>query len=319
MIKESKVLVLGSLAFDYLMHHHDFFENIISFGENKNICGSFVVDHVKVRRGGTGGNISFNMGKLNTKNILISAAGKDFLEYGELLQKMGTDLRVDIYESEHTAACYILSDKDHDQIIIFSAGALQNLHKINISEKIYQDEEIKIAINAPNPVNSMKNFAFQLNELEIPMIFDPGQQINEFSRNDLLKIIKISKYLILNESELEILKRKIELSLEQILEIIDNLIVTLGGKGSKICKIGEEIIIPVAKPKEVIETTGAGDAYRAGLLTGIYHDLSIEDSCKLGSVISSFKVESAEPQNENYTLEDAKIRYEENFGEFPLI
>ena len=318
MVKQSKVLILGSLVFDNLMHYPDFFEKIIGVGERKNIEGLFVVDKFETCRGGTAGNISYNLGKLNTKNILISVAGRDFLEYGKLLEKMGTDLRVDIYENEHTAAAFILYDKNHDKINIFCAGVLQYAHKIKISEKIYQNEEIKIAINAPNPIDSMKNFTFQLEKLKIPMIFDPGQQINEFKKDDLLKILKKSKYLILNESELEILKKKTKLSLEQINELIDDIIVTFGVKGSKICKINEKIHIPSIQAKKVIDTTGAGDAYRAGLLTGIYHDLCIEDSCKLGAIIGSFAVESPEPQNENYNFEDVKFRYEKDFGKFPL-
>ena len=318
MSKNSKVLILGSLVFDNLMHYPDFFEKNIVIGERNNIDGSFVVDKFEICRGGTAGNISYNLGKLNIKNILISVAGKDFLEYGKLLEKMGTDLRVDIYEKENTAACFIIYDKDHDKINIFCAGALQNAYKIKISEKIYPNEDIKIAINAPNPINSMKNFAVQLEDLKIPMIFDPGQQINEFSKGDLLKILKKSKYLILNESELEILKKKTKLAEDQINQLVNNIIITLGAKGSKICRIDDKIHISAAKPKIVLDTTGAGDAYRAGLLTGIYYNISLEDSCKLGSIVSSFSVESSVPQNQEFDFDDIKIRYEENFGKFPI-
>jgi adenosine kinase len=318
MSKNSKVLILGSLVFDNLMHYPDFFENIIAVDERKNIEGLFVIDKFETCRGGTAGNISYNLGKLNTKNILISTAGRDFFEYGKLLEKMGTDLRVDIYENEHTAAAFILYDKDHDKINIFCAGALQHAHKIKISEKIVQNEEIIIAINAPNPVDSMKNFAVQLEELKIPMIFDPGQQINEFTGDDLLNILKKSKYLIVNESELEILKKKANISQKQICNIVDYAIITLGAKGSKIYKNNEETRISAAEPKKIVDTTGAGDAYRAGLLTGIYHNLNIENSCKLGSIIGSFAVESLEPQNQDYNFKDVKNRYEENFGKFPL-
>ncbi|MHA1381205.1 MAG: carbohydrate kinase family protein [Candidatus Helarchaeota archaeon] len=318
MSKNSKCLILGSLAFDFLMFYPDFFENNIVIGEKQNICGSFVVDRFKIQRGGTGGNISYYLGKLNTENILISAAGRDFKEYGELLKNSGTDLRIDIYENEQTASCYILSDKDHDQIIIFCAGALQNTSKINIAEKISAQEKIKIAINAPNPIISMINFSKQLYELKIPMIFDPGQQINEFSKDILLDILKKSNYLILNESELEILKNKLKFNEKKINNFVDVIIVTLGAKGSKILKNEEEINIPAVKTLKIVDTTGAGDAYRAGLLAGIYNNLSIEESCKMGSVIGSFAVESPQPQNEDFSFNDLKLRYEENFGKFPI-
>ena len=101
-------------------------------------------------------------------------------------------------------------------------------------------------------------------------------------------------------------------------QIVNDIIITLGAKGSKICNSNNEIHIPVAKPKKVLDTTGAGDAYRAGLITGIYHSISLEDSCKLGSIVGSFAVESYEPQNQNYDYDDIKNRYEENFGKFPL-
>ncbi|MFX1450079.1 MAG: carbohydrate kinase family protein [Promethearchaeota archaeon] len=319
MKKKSKVLILGSLAYDYLMHYPDFFEKNIVFGDKKNISGSFVIDNFKIRRGGTAGNISYNIGKMKISNILISAAGRDFDRYGSILEKMGTDLRVDIYENENTAACYILSDKEHNQIIIFCAGALQNLNKIKIPEKIYPDEKIKIAINAPNPIDAMKKFSYALEKLEIPMIFDPGQQINEFSRNDLLDILKKSDYLILNNSELEILKKKTNLAEIQINQLVNNIIATFGAKGSKIYKNDDIIHIPAAKAKKVLDTTGAGDAYRAGLLSGIFYDLNLEESCKLGSIVGSFAVESFEPQNQDYNFEDVKTRYEENFGKFPLV
>ncbi|MBD3230916.1 MAG: hypothetical protein GF329_22245 [Candidatus Lokiarchaeota archaeon] len=314
-----KIFVLGSIAFDYLMDFNDQFTKHAITRDNMNMNMSLVVDSYRYRFGGTAGNICYNLGLLKKPSIMVSSVGNDFFKtrYPRILEENLVDIRVNIHEEDFTARCFVVSDINKNQIITFYAGALKNAYKINLFRKISQFDDIKIAINAPNPVNAMVSYQYQLLKLGIPTIFDPGQQIGQFTRDTLRKLIEKINFIIVNENEFKLLQRRSNYSKQDLCSKIPKIIVTLGGDGSILYDNGQKSEIPVAKPKKIIDPTGAGDGYRSGILSGIIDNVDLYECCQIGAVVGSFIVETSGGQEHIFTENIFKDRYEKNFGNFP--
>lgn len=318
MVNNSSVLVLGSIAFDHIMKFPYLFGETIVVEPNKNLNAAFTVNDMSVLRGGTGGNISYSLSLLAANCILVSAAGKDFYERGyDKCFQDSIDLRLDIYDDQYTAAAYIISDQKNNQITAFHEGALLRLESIDLKTKITPNDQIKIAINAPNPIKAMLNFAVQLDELGIPMIFDPGQQIKLFTKEQLKKIIPLTSTLIVNSAEFTLLEKTMEADIHYLKSQIDDIIVTLGNTGSLLYHKGESVSIPIAKADKVVDPTGAGDSFRAGFLKGLLMNLSIQEACQLGAVMGSFCVEAPGGQGHFVNLSAVEARYKKYFGNLP--
>lgn len=324
---KKKVLVLGSIAFDYLMNFKENFINAVSINHEKGEYQSSVTANSRVQYfGGTAGNISYNLGVLNIASVhLFGSVGKDFNSLGyndHVCQFENIILGVDIYENLFTAACYIVNDIQANQMIIFHGGALDKCKDIDLRERIKDPENYLYAINATQSVEAMYNFAQQLYELKIPQIFDPGQVSPLFPKDILVEIMEKSNILIGNKFEIEQIKNKIGADEEKLLELVNTVIITKGDKGSELIYKYDEgkkynIDVPISQPKRIEDSTGAGDGYRAGLLTGLSLNMTLLDSCRLGAVIGSFVVETAGAQTQAYTLIDVKKRYFETYNYIP--
>ncbi len=323
---KNKVIVLGSLAFDYIMGFDENFINAVSIDHEKGEYQSTVTANSRIQHfGGTAGNIAYNLGLLNiTQTSLFGAVGQDFSTYKDHITKFkNVNLSVDTHEDLFTAACYIVNDIKSNQMIIFHGGALDKCIDINLKEKIKDPEQYIYAINSTQSIEAMYNFAEQLYELKIPMIFDPGQVIPLFTKDLLLKILSMTEILIGNTYEINQMLEKAALSKIDILKDVKAIIMTKGADGSELMYKDQnekiyEVDIPICKPqKEIADTTGAGDGYRAGILTGLSLDMTLLDSCRLGSVISSFVVETGGPQTQIFTLEDVKMRFFQTYEYTP--
>nr|MDO8098982.1 carbohydrate kinase family protein [Candidatus Njordarchaeota archaeon] len=309
-------LVLGSIAFDYIMKFDGRFKDVILPDADHNLTGSFNVTSVRVRFGGTAGNISYNLALLGEKAIAVSSAGDDLvaMKYDEHLKRIGVDLRLIGNPEERTAAAYIISDATNNQLTIFHPGALKQASKISVKEAIRDTiDKVKIAIVAPNPVDALVSYSRELTKLGIPFIFDPGQVVPAFTPEQLMGIIPVSKLLIANSHEIGMITAKLGLSIENLLTRVPNIIVTEGVRGSKLYGKGYTKQIPIAKPRVFHDPTGAGDGYRAGLIAGLLNSLSLEDSAELGAVVGSFVVEGEGPQDHTFTIGEVKQRFEETF------
>jgi adenosine kinase len=314
---QNTALVLGSMAFDHIMKFEGKFRDVILPDADQNLTGSFNVSSLRVRFGGTAGNISYNLALLGIKAIAISSTGNDFVEmkYDEHLRRAGVDLRLVGHPEEHTAAAYIVSDAVNNQVSIFHPGALKHAGKISIREKIGNAvDKVKIAIIAPNPVDAFVNYSRELVSLKIPFLFDPGQVTPAFTPEQLMKIIPDSKLLIANTHEIELVKKKLNTSIEGLLTKVSNIIVTEGAGGSTLYGEGYTKHIPTAKPRDFRDPTGAGDGYRAGLMWGLLNNLSLEDSGRVGAVVGSFVVEGDGPQDHVFNTNDVRRRYEETYN-----
>ena len=326
-MKRDKIIVLGSLAFDYIMSFEENFVNAVSIDHEKKEYQSTITANSRIKHfGGTAGNIAYNLGLLNTSKVsLFGSVGEDFntLGYKDHIAKFqNIDLNVDIQADLFTAACYIVNDKKSNQMIIFHGGALDESKNIDLRRKIKDPEQYAFAINSTQSIEAMENFADQLNELGIPMIFDPGQITPLFSKDNLVNILKKSEILIGNSFEISQVMKKTDLDEQNILKLVKTIIKTKGSEGSElIYKTDSEELkrdkIPIAIPNSTVDATGAGDGYRAGFLTGLILNMKLLDSCRLGSILGSFVVETNGAQTQIYDVKSVRTRFQKTYGYIP--
>ncbi len=326
-MNKSKVLVLGSLAFDYIMGFKENFINAVSVNHEKEEYQSTITaDSRQQFFGGTAGNIAYNLGLLNiTEVFLLGSVGKDFESLGyrdHITQFDNIELGVDVHEQLFTAACYIVNDIKSNQMIIFHGGALDKCKEIDLKDKIKDPENYSYAINSTQSVDAMNCFSEQLYNLKIPIIFDPGQVTPLFPKELLINNIKKSDILIGNMYEIRQIMNKTGLNMEELIKIINAIIITKGSEGSElIYKDAREKIfrtnIPIAPPNTLIDTTGAGDGYRAGILSGLTLNMTLLDSCRLGAIIGSFVVETSGAQTQRFDINEVKKRFFKVFGYIP--
>ena len=324
--KKGKVIVLGSIAFDYIMGFDENFVNAVSINHEKGDYQSTITTSSRIQHfGGTAGNICYNLGLMNVgKAHVFCSVGKDFKSLGykaHITRFDNIELDVDVQEELFTAACYIVNDIKANQMIIFHGGALDKCKEIDLRERITNPENYIYAINSTQSVDAMINFQDQLYDLNIPVIFDPGQVTPLFPKDLLAEVINKTDILIGNHYEINQIATKLEMPIEEIINQVKAIIITKGKEGSTLIYKDEhrvyKIDIPICKPEKIVETTGAGDGYRAGILTGLSLDMTLIDSCRLGSVIGSFVVETSGPQTHFYQLKDVKKRFYDTYGYLP--
>ncbi|MFO8019077.1 MAG: PfkB family carbohydrate kinase [Promethearchaeia archaeon] len=322
-----KVLILGSLAFDYIMGFEENFTNAVSIDFHKGDYQSTITANSRIKHfGGTAGNIAYNLGLLQMGHVtVLGAVGEDFntLGYKKHIEKFDNiDLDVDIYKDDFTAACYIVNDVKKNQMIIFHGGALEKCKDIDLSTKIKNPENYIYAINSSQGADAMEIFANQLYELGIPMIFDPGQVTPVFKKEILKDIIKKSEIVIGNKYEINQILEKTDYNIDELLNHVRAVIMTKGEEGSElIYKDGKEkkyeITIPICKPDTIQDTTGAGDGYRAGILSGLILNMTLLDACRLGSIIGSFVVETQGAQTQQFQINDIRKRFFDTYEYIP--
>jgi len=327
MPQKQKIIVLGSLAFDYIMGFNENFINAVFIDHDKEEYQSTITADSRIQYyGGTAGNITYNLGLLKVGRVsLVGSVGKDFesLGYKDHITLCGNvELGIDIHENDFTASCYIVNDIKANQMIIFHGGALDKCKDIDIKEKIADPENYLYAINSTQSVEAMANFADQLYELGIPIIFDPGQVTPLFPKFTLIETIKKSNILIGNKHEITQMIKKSGMSKEKLMDFVEAIITTKGAEGSELLYKDQEgriytIEIPIVKPKQIKDTTGAGDGYRAGILTGLMLNLTLIDACRLGSVLASFVVETIGAQTQSYDISKVRKRFLETYKYIP--
>ena len=306
------IIVSGSLVYDHIMDFPDRFKNHIHL-ENihiLNVC--FMVEKLGKSRGGTGGNIAYNLKMLGANPILVSSVGRDGRDYIEYLkkQKIRTDyIKKD--EKKFTASCYITTDLDDNQITAFYNGALDAAPSVkNVKEKC------NLAIIAPTQKDIMRKHLQECAQTGAKIMFDLGQQITAFDDKELKDSIKKSHSVIGNDYEIRALQKRLGWNEEDILENTEMLIITLGEKGSLIrTSDKQEIRVEACRPSKVEDPTGAGDAYRAGFLLGLEKGYNLRSCGRLGSVAASFAIEKYGTQEHRFTKKEFQDRYRISYRE----
>ncbi|MFH0864476.1 MAG: carbohydrate kinase family protein [Candidatus Gottesmanbacteria bacterium] len=310
-----KIIVTGSLAFDFIMDFPGRFSDHILPEKIHAINLSFLVNTMTRQNGGTAGNIAYNLALLHIKPIVIAVAGNDFDDYKKSLDKVGVDTSlISCIQDEPTASAYIFTDKVDNQIAGFYPGAMRASAYLKI-ENLNLKKDENIVVISPNDPVAMTKITKECKKLEIDYMFDPGMQLPRLSDQELKNGIEGAKIVIGNDYEISLINKRIKNYELRIMDDKKIWITTLGDKGSLIELGKQKYKIPPAKPKEILDPTGAGDAYRAGFLTGFLTGQSLEICGRMGSIASVYTVEKYGTQTHEFTLEQFKKRYKENFKE----
>jgi len=299
------------MAYDTIMVFHDKFKNHILPEKVHMLNVSFLVPAMRREYGGCAGNIAYNLKLLGEEPKIMATVGHDFEPYSQWICLTGLSSKyIKVVDDNYTGQAYITTDEDDNQITAFHPGAMNASH----TNSVPQNAEISIGIVSPDGRDGMLLHAKEFAELEIPFIFDPGQGMPMFKGDELINFLEQATWATFNDYEFELLQNATGLSLEEIAAKVEALIITLGGEGSKIYTKGECIEIPAAKPKQLLDPTGCGDAYRAGLLYGLMNEYSWEETGKIASLMGAIKMEHHGSQNHTFDMEQFKKRYLENFG-----
>ncbi|MFC1847417.1 carbohydrate kinase family protein [Chloroflexota bacterium] len=300
------ILVSGSLACDKIMDFQGRFSDHILPEKIHVLNISFTVNSLTEKFGGTAGNIAYGLSLLGERPLILATIGRDYHSYFDWLTKNNISQDgIRIIEQELTASAYITTDQADNQITGFNPGAMKFASSFDFA-KISSKESI--AIVAPGNLEDMMSYSATYKAKGIDYIIDPGQSLPMWNSPDLIKCIDDSKIMISNDYELELIISKTGLDKKKLLQRTNAIITTLGESGSCVCTPDYEICIPAIKPKEVIDPTGAGDAYRAGLIKGLVQNLDIKQSAEMGSVCASFAIECYGTQEYYFSLLDFEKR-----------
>jgi adenosine kinase len=279
-----------------------------------NVC--FMVNGLKERFGGTAGNIAYNLALLKECPYILATAGeRDFGPYREWLKQLGLPLEgIKEISQEFTAGAYITTDLSDNQITGFNPGAMKYTSDYRFDGV---DPAAALAIVAPGSLEDMLAYTRFYKDRKVRYIFDPGQSIPAWGGDDLREMTAGSQALIVNDYELEMFRQKTGLDVPGLLELTCHLITTHGEKGSLLqAKEGSDEV-PAVPPRQVQDPTGAGDAYRAGLLKGLAQGLDWLEAARMGAVLASFSVEQQGTQEHRLEIKEFWERYSETFGNPP--
>lgn len=306
-----KTLICGSMAFDTIMVFKDHFKKHILPEQIHILNVAFLVPEMRREYGGCAGNIAYNLQMLGGDPLIMATVGDDFGPYETRLDKLGlAKTHVKHVEGNFTGQAFITTDLDDNQITAFHPGAMSMSHLNHIKDA----KDVSLAIVSPDGRDGMLKHSRELNEAGIPFVFDPGQGMPMFSGDELLEMVELSNYVTLNDYEAKMLQEKTGKSLTDIAQRVSALIVTMGGDGSMIHADGKHIAIPTPKPKAIVDPTGCGDAYRAGLLYGIQAGWDWETTGRLASLMGSLKISSRGGQNHRYDRNQLMDLFEKDFG-----
>ncbi len=312
---KNNILTIGSIAYDYIMNFDGKFKDNIMVDKIHilNVC--FITDRLTKEFGGTAGNIAYNLKLLGENPIIYASVGKDYQDYAKWIKhnKINKD-GIDISTKHYTATAHIITDQDDNQITAFHKGASSIFNDKEL-RKIISKGNIKLAIVSPFNKQSMLRAVRILKKNKIPTIFDPGQWAGEFNKSDYQSVIPGLKMIIGNDYEMSMINKVSGLDVREMNKACEYIITTKGAKGSEIYYKGKKIIIKPGKPKNTSDPTGAGDAFRAGVIKGIVNNMSIEEMGQLGSITSLYTVEKYGTQTHRFTKKELKSRYRKNYKE----
>ena len=306
-----KILVTGSIAYDTIMVFPDRFRNHLLADQLHilNVC--FLTPEMRREYGGTAGNIAYNLRLLGEDSLLMATVGEDAAPYFERLRglKIGTEFLKRI-PGQFTAQAFITTDLDDNQITAFHPGAMNYSHENHITRALGAG----LAIVGPDGKEGMQQHARECAEAGIPFMFDPGQGLPMFSPQELAEFIRLAQYVAVNDYEGKLLEERTGRKLEEIARDVKALVCTMGAKGSVIFSNGQRHEIPIVEAEKVVDPTGCGDAYRAGLLYGISHGWDWPSTGRLSAVLGTVKIAQRGAQNHAPARAEIEARFQRAFG-----
>ncbi|MBU0594355.1 MAG: carbohydrate kinase family protein [Gammaproteobacteria bacterium] len=304
-------LICGSLAYDSIMVFPDQFKNHILPEQIHILNVAFLVPEMRREFGGCAGNIAYNLKLLNGKPLIMATVGDDFEPYAQRLEGLGlTQTHVRRAPGSYTAQAFITTDLDDNQITAFHPGAMSFSHQ----NHVHDASNVALGIVAPDGRDGMLQHAREFHEKGVPFVFDPGQGLPMFNGDELMNFVALADYVALNDYEAKLLQERTGKSLEQLAQNVRALIVTLGAKGSMIYSAGKLLNIPCVQAEQVIDPTGCGDAFRAGLLYGIVNGMDWETTGRLAALMGALKIASRGGQNHVHSRDEIASLFREQFG-----
>ena len=304
-------LICGSIAYDTIMVFQGRFKEHILPEKLHILNVAFLVPDLRREFGGCAGNIAYNLQLLGGKPQIMATVGDDSQPYAYRLDKLQlAQTHVRQVAGTFTAQAFITTDLDDNQITAFHPGAMNHSQQNHVGDAT----DVALGIVAPDGRDGMLQHAREFAAAGIPFIFDPGQGLPMFNGAELLDFVRMADYLTVNDYEAQMLQEKTGQTLAALAQHVKALVVTLGAKGSLIYANGRQLEIPSAKPAAVIDPTGCGDAYRAGLLYGIVNGMDWESTGRLASLLGALKIAHRGGQNHHFTRDEVAAQYQRNFG-----
>ena len=306
-----RTLICGSVAYDTIMVFQDYFKKHILPDQIHILNVSFLVPDMRREYGGCAGNIAYSLKMLGGDPLIMAAAGQDWQPYAYRLDKLRlSQAHVRQVPQAFTAQAFITTDLDDNQITAFHPGAMNFSHLNHIGDA----KDVGLGIVSPDGREGMLQHAREFHEAGIPFIFDPGQGLPMFNGEELMSFIRQADYVTTNDYEAQMVQERTGKTIEELSKLVKAFIVTQGAQGSQIFSKGGMETIPTVKPPRVLDPTGCGDAYRAGLLYGITNDMDWATTGRLASLIGSIKIAERGAQNHVFDFAQIGTRFKEAFG-----
>ncbi len=306
-----RTLICGSIAYDNIMVFPDHFKNHILPEKIHVLNVAFLVPEMRREFGGCAGNIAYNLKMLGGEPVMMATVGDDYAPYAARFKQLDlTQEHVQHVPDTFTAQAFITTDLADNQITAFHPGAMNFSHLNSVKDA----RDICLGIIAPDGRNGMMQHAREFHEAGIPFVFDPGQGLPMYNGEELLDFIDKADYIAVNDYEGEMLQDRTGRNLESLANHAKALIITLGAQGSIIHAGGKKYEIPCVKPQAIVDPTGCGDAYRAGLLYGIVNSFDWQAAGQLGSLMGSLKIAQRGGQNHQFSRDEISQYYFESFG-----
>ena len=304
-------LICGSIAYDTIMVFNDHFKNHILPEKIHILNVAFLVPDMRREFGGCAGNIAYNLQMIGGSPLIMATVGDDYQPYDYRLQKLNlAQTHIRPVNDTFTAQAFITTDLADNQITAFHPGAMNFSHHNHVTDA----KDVSLGILAPDGRDGMLQHAREFHEAGIPFLFDPGQGLPMYNGEELLDFIDKADYIAVNDYEGQLLQERTGKTLEALAKLVKGLVVTRGSEGSIIYADGQQIEIPCVKPEEMLDPTGCGDAYRAGLLYGIANNMDWQTTGSLGSLMGALKIARRGGQNHNFSRDEIGQRYFEAFG-----
>jgi adenosine kinase len=306
-----RTLICGSIAYDTIMVFHDRFRNHILPDQLHILNVAFLVPDMRREFGGCAGNIAYTLQMLGGEPLIMATVGDDYQPYAYRLDKLQlSQSHVRKIPDTFTAQAFITTDLDDNQITAFHPGAMNHSHANHVEDA----QDVGLGIIAPDGREGMLQHAREFDAAGIPFIFDPGQGLPMFSGDELLDFVRMAQYVTVNDYEAQLLQDRTGRKIEDLAKLVKALVVTMGASGSLIYADAERIEIPCVRAGEVVDPTGCGDAFRAGLLYGIAAGMDWALTGRLASLLGAIKIARRGGQNHQFTRDEIAQRFRENFG-----
>jgi adenosine kinase len=307
------IVCTGSIAYDYLMSFPGYFRDHILPDKLDTISVSFLVDSMVRQRGGTAPNIAYTLALLGEKPLLLGTVGEDFADYRAWLDSKGVDTSCAVVvPGTFTASFFANTDRSNAQICSFYPGAMSHASQLSVDSLSPRPD---LVIISPNDPLAMDLYVQQCQEQGIPYLYDPSQQLARVTAEEILRGVKGAHSLFVNEYEFELLQKHTGLSLDDVLGHVGYLVVTLAERGAAIYADGKKVVVPVVPPRQILDPTGVGDAFRGGFVRAVRLGMDWQTCGQVGALAATYCLETRGPQEHAYTPAEFIARYRQHFDD----